>query len=586
MNPAARLAIAVLSAGAVAAFGGGIVLADAVGEFETIFGAEARKVAASGIRSDDAAFAARLLHAAKKMPDSPKLQVLLYEKACEFGSTGPAGCDTALEALGLLEKAVPARKAQWRRRKYEIVKFRFEKSYGAARKTAGKPYMEILESLADTAVNERKGDQAKALYDRAHMVAAYIKSPRVATILAKRKRADVIVTQAARFKTLRERVRKNPSDTEAREELILLFVVDLNRLDEAVKLLNDDVDEVTRTYVPLAAKKGEDLNEAVCLELGDWYYRKLLKSASSLGRPVVLWRAKGYYERFVKLHKKKDAALFLVEAALKNIEKERRKSAAPTRPAAPPKRITPPKRATRTQPKTLVLTLGKGVGMKFVLIGAGKFVMGSSKKESGRGTDEGPQRTVTIGKPFYMGVTEVTQAQYQCIMNYNRSRFKGAHNPVERVSWNGATAFCKAVSKKTGRVVTLPTEAQWEYACRAGTRTRFSFGMKDSSLAAYGWSKVNSGEKTHPVGLKRPNAFGLYDMHGNVWEWCRDSYEEKFYGKRKNHDPVNTAETKYRVLRGGSWTSSPRVCRTANRYRGTYNLVSDNRGFRVVVTPD
>ena len=583
MNPATRFTLAVLSTVSIVALTGRLVLADAAGDYETLFGAEAKKVAASGAKADDAAFAAKLLQSAGKMPDSPRLQILLYEKACEFGSAGSAGCDTALEALALLEKAIPARKAEWRRRKFEIVKFRFDKSVGAARKAAGKPYMEMLESLADTHVNERKADQAKALYDRAHMVAVYIKSSRASTILAKKKRADVIVAQAAGFKALQIRLKKNPQDTEAREKLIALFIVDLNRPEEAAKLLTDDVDELTRTYVPLAAKKPEDLNEAVCRELGDWYYKKLLKNASSLGRPVVLWRAKGYYERFVKLHKKKDASLFLVREALGSIDKERRKSVAPPKRVVPPKRVEPPKRVTLTPPKTLVLTLGKGVGMKFVLIGAGKFVMGSPKNESGHMGDEGPQRMVTISKPFYMGVTEVTQAQYQCIMNYNRSKFKGAHNPVESVTWSGATAFCTAVSKKTRRVVTLPTEAQWEYACRAGARMRFSFGTNDHSLATYGWCKVNSGAKTHPVGLKRPNAFGLYDMHGNVWEWCRDPYDETFYAKRQNYDPVSTAESKYRVVRGGSWESSPGVCRSANRFRGTYNLVSDNRGFRVVV---
>ena len=182
-----------------------------------------------------------------------------------------------------------------------------------------------------------------------------------------------------------------------------------------------------------------------------------------------------------------------------------------------------------------------------------------------------------------MGVTEVTQAQYERVTGTNPSKFKNPQNPVEVVSWDDATAFCTALSKKTRRAVCLPSEAQWEYACRAGAKTRFSFGKEDTDLSVYGWCKANSDGKTHPAGRKKSNAFGLYDMHGNVFEWCRDYYDEKFYAKAKNVDPENTTESNaMRVLRGGSWASSPVGCRAALRLRLTpvrrYDL-----GFRVVV---
>jgi formylglycine-generating enzyme required for sulfatase activity len=225
-------------------------------------------------------------------------------------------------------------------------------------------------------------------------------------------------------------------------------------------------------------------------------------------------------------------------------------------------------------PKELALDLGGGVTMKMVLIHPGKFMMGEEKD----------QHEVTITKPFYMGVTEVTQAQYEAIMGTNPSNFKGATNPVDTVSWNDATEFCKKLSEKTRQTVRLPTEAEWEYACRAGTKTAFSFGDTDTGLGDYAWYSGNSGSTTHPVGQKKPNAWGLYDMHGNVWEWCADWYGD--YAKGAATDPQGPASGTSRVLRGGSWYGDPTHCRSAYRYNDFVIPVSRFIicGFRVVVS--
>ena len=170
-------------------------------------------------------------------------------------------------------------------------------------------------------------------------------------------------------------------------------------------------------------------------------------------------------------------------------------------------------------------------------------------------------------------------------MGQNPSHFKGAQLPVGTVSWDDATAFCKKLSEQLRAPAVearLPTEAEWEYACRAGTRTRFYSGDADSDLDAVAWYGSNSGGKTPPVGGKKANAFGLYDMHGNVWQWCRDAYRED-YDKLNATDPINDAQGAARVLRGGSWSDDPEYCRSAYRYRSVPDDQFHNVGFRVVV---
>jgi formylglycine-generating enzyme required for sulfatase activity len=242
------------------------------------------------------------------------------------------------------------------------------------------------------------------------------------------------------------------------------------------------------------------------------------------------------------------------------------------------------------------LDLGKGVTMKLTLIPAGKFLMGSPKTEIGRYDDEGPQRQVTISKPFYMGACEVTQAQWRAVMGaepWDGGEWakSGDNLAASYITWDLANKFCKTVSKKIARTVALPTEAQWEYACCAGAETAFSYGDDASTLGNYAWYKANAWDKDemypHAVGQKKPNAWGLHDMHGNVWEWCRDWYDAKFYAiakNAKNVDPENTALATERVCRGGSWFSDSRRCRTAFRDWSAADPRSRFYGLRVVVS--
>jgi len=233
--------------------------------------------------------------------------------------------------------------------------------------------------------------------------------------------------------------------------------------------------------------------------------------------------------------------------------------------------------------KFLTLTLDGNVTIKLVRIEAGTFTMGSPETEQDRMDNEGLQRRVTISKPFYIGVTEVTQAQYNAVTGKDPSRFKEQpDHPVEEVSWLDCVEFCKVLSKTAGRVVRLPTEAEWEYVCRAGTTTCFNFGDDAGDLDAHAWYKSNSGAKTHPVGQKEPNAWGVYDMHGSVWEWCSDRYADVYVGAG-TRDPQGPAAGKRRVLRSGSWRRPPAYCRSACRHKSDPSNHYDSTGFRVVV---
>jgi formylglycine-generating enzyme required for sulfatase activity len=217
------------------------------------------------------------------------------------------------------------------------------------------------------------------------------------------------------------------------------------------------------------------------------------------------------------------------------------------------------------QRKELSFDLGHGVKMELAPIQAGSFMMGDEKGDA----EEKPVHKVTISKPFYMGKYEVTQEQWQAVMGSNPSHFKGAKNPVDRVSWEACQAFIKKLNEKfaaSGVTFSLPTEAQWEYACRAGSSTRYCFGDRENELADYGWFESNAGGRTHPVGEKKPNAWGLYDMYGNVWEWCGDWYDGNYYKESPTIDPTGPTAVTSRVLRGGSWADPAPYCRSSYRY--------------------
>ena len=215
-----------------------------------------------------------------------------------------------------------------------------------------------------------------------------------------------------------------------------------------------------------------------------------------------------------------------------------------------------------------------GVEFAFRWCPPGTFTMGSPTDEEDRDSDE-TQHEITLTKGFWMMETEVTQKQWKAVMgSLPDCGFKGDNLPVERVSWNDCQEFCEKCSA-LGLPVQLPTEAQWEYACRAG-----STGAYAGNLDEMAWYGSNSGSKTHPVGTKKANAWGLYDMHGNVWEWCQDWYGD--YPSGSVTDPTGPSNGSSRVYRGGSWLNFAWICRSAFRGSLDPGLQSNDLGFRCV----
>jgi formylglycine-generating enzyme required for sulfatase activity len=234
------------------------------------------------------------------------------------------------------------------------------------------------------------------------------------------------------------------------------------------------------------------------------------------------------------------------------------------------------------------------LGMKLTLIPAGTFMMGAPESESVLGYDE-HQHQVTISKAFYMQTTEVTQGQWKAVMGTepwkgNPLAKEGPNYPATFVTWNDAVAYCKKLSEKEGKTYRLPTEAEWEYACRAGTKTAWSFGDDANAVGDFAWHDKNASRirahYPHHVGLKKPNAFGLFDMHGNVREFCNDYYAGNYYTQSPETDPAGPTAVSFRVIRGGCFGDPVPHLRSANRHPDDFVDNFGIIGFRVVREKD
>ncbi len=253
---------------------------------------------------------------------------------------------------------------------------------------------------------------------------------------------------------------------------------------------------------------------------------------------------------------------------------------------------TPKPISTGVVGKNYTETYG-GLNLEMVWIPGGTFQMGSNDGES----IEKPVHKVELDG-FWIGKYEITQAQWIAIMGTSIAQQRdklsssrslqgvGLNYPMYYISWYEAMEFCEELSKKTGRKYNLPSEAQWEYACRGGSTNKFCFGDYDSKLGDYAWYDSNSNNQAHPVGQKKPNAWGLYDMHGNIWEWCLDYYGENYYSKGPNKNPVNLNPSSCKMLRGGFYLLPPSFCSSFARIRSEPGARGGDTGFRVVRNSD
>ncbi|MBR4553277.1 MAG: formylglycine-generating enzyme family protein [Bacteroidaceae bacterium] len=230
------------------------------------------------------------------------------------------------------------------------------------------------------------------------------------------------------------------------------------------------------------------------------------------------------------------------------------------------------------------ITLDGGVSFKMIAVEGGTFLMGSPESDADAYDDEKPQHEVTLSN-YYIGETEVTQELWEAVMGSNPSDFVGANLPVENVSWDDCQAFINKLNEKTGKTFRLPTEAEWEYAARGGKKSKGYTYSGSNAIGDVAWHLDNSGNTTHEVGTKQANELGIYDMSGNVWEWCQDWYGETYYENSSTTDPQGPASGTYRMLRGGSWIDFARNCRVAIRVCASPDCKDLNYGLRLVLAP-
>ena len=222
-----------------------------------------------------------------------------------------------------------------------------------------------------------------------------------------------------------------------------------------------------------------------------------------------------------------------------------------------------------------------GVSFTMVFVEGGTFTMGATSEQgSDADDDEKPTHNVTLSD-YYIGETEVTQTLWEAVMGSNTSYFNGDNLPVESVSYNDVKEFITKLNQKTGKTFRLPTEAEWEYAARGGKKSKGYKYSGSNNIDDVAWYDDNSNNKTHPVKTKRPNELGIYDMSGNVWEWCSDKYGA--YSSSSQTNPTGPSSGSYRVGRGGSWDSGARYCRASGRSHGNLSNLSSHLGFRLAL---
>jgi formylglycine-generating enzyme required for sulfatase activity/beta-lactamase regulating signal transducer with metallopeptidase domain len=399
------------------------------------------------------------------------------------------------------------------------------------------------------------------------------------TLSIQSRAADIkwLQQEAVRAKTAQEKLAKTPTDPEANHTLGRYFCIVRGDWDHGLIGLSKGGNAAYHAAATADLAKPATGDKQVAA--GDLWWDLAEKEPAGAAQRALRRRAGYWYSQAVVNPQFAGLSRALVEKRLGQVPPPGPGEAVAEvpPPAVQPNRVRPPAAAVDRQAKTFTNT----VRMKFVAIEPGEFIMGSPAGEKDRLGNE-TQHRVKLSRGFMMACTPVTQSQWKSVMGSNPSYFQGDELPVETVGWSDAVAFCGKLGEKEGRKYRLPTEAEWEYACRAGTKTEYYTGDGETALKEAGWFAFNSGAKTHPVGQKKPNAWGLYDMHGNVWQWCSDYYGD--YPTGDVVDPKGSAvgdKDASRVLRGGSFGHVPAGCRAAYRHRSGPEHQGKGTGFRV-----
>jgi formylglycine-generating enzyme required for sulfatase activity len=550
--------------------------------------------------AEKTAVAAEMIDAARTVGDGSADQYVLLRIARDVAA-GAGDAPTALRAVERLVERfdVPAAKLT-----ADTLLAAAHKATTSSQQTA---VAEAVLSVADAVADEDEYDLAISLCEAAHAPAQRARQYALAKKLtAKIDELKQRQRASQEYRDARAVLEKNPTDPAANLAAGRQLCFVKRDWDRGLPMLALGNDAELKTVAAKDLGGAKSVEEQVAL--GDAWW-DLAEKKTDAEHDALRLRARFWY-RQAEPNLAGGLAGLKVKQRLEQLAKSGRetpaaheKPAAPDKPAAserPPLAIAPFDEQTAKQHQMLWAKYLKVpvvqtncIGMTFVLIPAGEFLMGSPDSDNEAGGDEKPQHPVRITEPFYLGTCEVTQAQYYRVMGTNPSNFKDASGmtPVERVSWEDAQEFCARLSglpdeQRARRQYRLPTEAQWEYACRAGTAWRFSFGESVADLSAYAWYADNSASRTHPVGQKKPNAWGLYDMHGNVWEWCQDSHDSGYYRLFKSEpaiDPSGPSGASNRVIRGGCYPGSGAECRSANRDASVPGNRSSYYGFRLAL---
>jgi hypothetical protein len=509
--------------------------------------------------------AEKLSAAANALDGDKKVKIALFKKAVEYGLKGLAtdkgrkATLYSINQLSMLTYEDPTDNFDEIKRVelYRAWYGRYTRGLQNKRTMRGRLIDALVQAAGSYELKQQWSEAIRA-YTEAVRFSSRPSTPDLPMLQGKLKRVTHMRKVQMQIDLAVRQLKAKPDNAMARMGLIKLYLIELDDPARAKEYLNEDVDETLQTYIPLAMAKPFEVKAAASRELAAWYGKILIKDASKFARPHILRRTLSYCGLFLASPDRDTQGAILLGSLKGKLQKELDDMDLPPLPKPDPRKMAG---------GMITLKLAKGISMK---------LRGIPPKEVDA-VDRLKGKIVAAG-PFYIGVTEVTQQQYQAVMGENPSAYKGPKHPVEQISWSNAREFCKKFSKITGRTARLPTDAEWRHARQAGAKTKHFFG-DEKKIGEYAWCKINTkdlgAEYDHhqPVAGKKPNQWGLYDMDGNVWEWVFDLQEPK---PGENQE---TSKGKRRAC-GDNWTGTcdPYVYGWSDpdaKYKGW--------GFRIVV---